>query len=305
MKSPLFAILMICCAIASAQAQTVPAAVNTDPAQAQITLPEPANPQLPSLILIGDSTVRNGLDDGQGLGAAGQWGWGHPLAAFFEMARVNVVNRAVGGLSSRTYLTAGHWQRSLAYIKPGDVVVIQFGHNDSGAINDSSRARGSLKGVGEETQEIDNMLTGQHETVRSYGAYLRHYVADIQARGAMPILCTPIPRKSWDAGGKIVRSRASYAGWAAQVARQQQIGLIDLNEQVARQYDALGPEAVMRLFPQTTPDEHTHTNKAGAELNARIVLAGLIELRVPLALMALSAAGKAPVVLDPSYRPEQ
>jgi hypothetical protein len=66
----------------------------------------PPTPALPSLILIGDSTVRNGRDDGQGKGAAGQWGWGNPLAAFFDPARINVVNRAIGGLSSRTYLSA-------------------------------------------------------------------------------------------------------------------------------------------------------------------------------------------------------
>lgn len=285
-------------ATTAALAQALPAAVNTDPARAQVVLPEPADPKLPSLILIGDSTVRNGRDDGQGLGAAGQWGWGNPLAALFDPAKINVVNRAIGGLSSRTYLTGGHWERTLAYLKAGDVVLIQFGHNDSTAINDNSRARGTIKGVGEESQEIDNLLTGQHETVHSYGWYLRLYVAAIRARGATAIICSPIPRKSWDASGKINRNRADYGGWAEQVARQQQVGFIDLNEQVARQYDALGRDAVMQLFPQTTPDEHTHTNLAGAELNARTVVAGLKALRVPLPLSALSAAGQAIAPLE-------
>jgi len=69
-------------------------------------LPEPANPKLPSVFLIGDSTVRNGSDDGQGKGAEGQWGWGHPIADYFDLNKVNLVNRAVGGTSSRTYLIA-------------------------------------------------------------------------------------------------------------------------------------------------------------------------------------------------------
>src|SRR5215469_8155771 len=84
------------------------------------------NQKLPSLLLIGDSTVRNGRGDG----ANGQWGWGEPLADRFDSAKVNVVNRAVGGLSSRTYLTQGHWERVMAMLKTGDVVVMQFGHND-------------------------------------------------------------------------------------------------------------------------------------------------------------------------------
>jgi len=281
--------LLWCCATA-AIAQAVPAAVNTDPARAQVVLPEPANPGLPSLILIGDSTVRNGHDDGQGKGPAGQWGWGNPLAAYFDTARLNVVNRAVGGLSSRTYLSSGHWERTQAFIKAGDVVLIQFGHNDSGAINDTSRARGTIKGVGEESEEIDNLLTGKHETVHSYGWYLRFYIAEIRRRGATPVICSPIPRKAREADGKIGRSRDSHGGWAAQVARQQQVGFIDLNEQVARQYDALGRDAVMQLFPQTTPEERVHTNWAGAELNARTVVAGLKALRLPL---ALSSAGQA------------
>lgn len=256
--------------------QVLTPAVATDPRQGQkITLPEPANRALPSLFLIGDSTVRNGRDDGQNKGAEGQWGWGNPIAAQFDASRINVVNRAIGGLSSRTYLTGGHWQRTLALMKPGDYVIIQFGHNDSGAINDATRARASLAGVGEQSQQIDNMLTGQRETVQTYGWYLRKYVMDARASGVTPVIASPVPRKRWDADGKIGRSGASHGGWAAQVARQANIAFIDLNENVAREYDSIGRDAVMKLFPQVTPEEHTHTNLAGAELNARAVVAAL------------------------------
>jgi len=272
---------------AAAPAQP-PAAINTDPARARVKLPEPANAALPSLILIGDSTVRNGHDDGQGKGAEGQWGWGNPIAAYFDPAKINVVNRAVGGLSSRTYLTSGHWERTLGFIKAGDVVIMQFGHNDSSAINDTSRARGTIRGVGEEAEEIENLLTGKHEVVRSYGWYLRNYIVAIRARGATPVVASPIPRKSWGADGRVGRARGDYAGWAAEVARQQNVGFIDLNEQVARQYDTLGRDEVMKLFPVVTPDERVHTNLAGAELNARTVVAGIKAQRVPVLLAALS-----------------
>jgi len=266
----LLSIVLVC----SAGAQ-IPAAVNTDPGTKPIILPEPANPALPTLFLIGDSTVRNGRDDGQGKGADGQWGWGNPIAALFDQTKINVVNRAVGGLSSRTYLTSGHWERTLAFVKAGDFVIMQFGHNDDAAVNDTKRARGTLKGIGDESEEIDNVLTEKHEVVHTYGWYLRKFVADARAKGATPVICSPIPRKTWDEHGKISRNKASYAGWAADVAHAEKVDFVDLNESVAQKYDELGREAVMKLFPQVTPDEHTHTNLAGAELNARLVVTGL------------------------------
>jgi lysophospholipase L1-like esterase len=271
----LMACLLLAAALPARAQQPLPAAVNTDPARAQVTLPEPANPALPSIILIGDSTVRNGRDDGQGKGPAGQWGWGNPIAAYFDPAKVNVVNRAVGGLSSRTYLTSGHWERTLAFVKPGDVVLMQFGHNDAAPLNDDKRARGTIRGTGDEAQDIDNILTKKHETVHSYGWYLRKFILDARAKGATPVVVSLIPRKAWDEQGKVRRNKGDYAGWAEEVARSEHTGFIDLNEMAASRYDALGHDAVMNLFPMTNPDEHVHTNWAGAQLNAQLVVAGL------------------------------
>lgn len=281
-----------------AQPVTPPPAVNTDPGTKPIILPEPANPALPSLFLIGDSTVRNGRDDGQGKGPAGQWGWGNPVAAYFDTARINVVNRAVGGLSSRTYLTSGHWERTLALVKPGDFVIMQFGHNDEAPVNDTKRARGTINGTGNEAEEIDNLITKKHEVVHTYGWYLRKYVNEARAKGATPIICSLIPRKNWDEEGKIVRNKNNYAGWAAEVAAQEKIGFIDLNEEVARQYDELGREAVMKLFPTTTPDEHTHTNWAGAVLNARTIVNALKAL--PNHQLASFLIAKEPSITPPA-----
>ena len=229
----------------------------------------PANPKLPTLFLVGDSTVRNG----QGDGAGGQWGWGEPLVDYFDTTKINVVNRAIGGLSSRTYMNrpgGDPWASTLALIKPGDVVLIQFGHNDDGKPDDPSRARASLPGVGEETVEIENPLLKMHETVHTYGWYIRKIVEDAKAKGAIPIVCSPIPRKIWQ-DGKVVRNAANFGGWARQVAAQEHVGFIDLNEIIGRRYDALGEAAVEPLFG----DPHTHTSRAGAELNAECVVAGL------------------------------
>jgi lysophospholipase L1-like esterase len=261
-QSPLVAFL-------SAKGQAVeayPAPLTVTPAA--LHLPEPANPKLPTLFLIGDSTVRNGRGDG----ANGQWGWGEPIVNLFDTGRINVVNRAVGGLSSRTYLTQGHWDKVMAMLKPGDFVLMQFGHNDGGPLDDAARARGTIKGTGDETREIDNPITRQHEVVHSYGWYLKKFIADARSKGATAMVCSPIPRKIWK-DGKI--GRDPYGKWAADVAASEGVGFIDLNEMIAQRYEELGPEKVEPLFG----DPHTHTSRAGAEMNAEIVVTGLKGLK--------------------------
>jgi rhamnogalacturonan acetylesterase len=235
--------------------------------RSKLNLPVPANPNLPTLFLIGDSTVRNGHGDG----ANGQWGWGEPIVKLFGAAKINVVNRAVGGLSSRTYLTLGDWDLVLAMLKPGDFVMMQFGHNDGAPLDDPARARGTIKGIGDESKEIDNPITKQREVVYTYGWYLRKFIADTRAKGATPIVCSPIPRKIWK-DGKIPRD--PYADWAAQVAAAEKVPFIDLNAIVARRYEAMGAEKVEPLFA----DPHTHTSLAGAVLNASAVAEGLRSL---------------------------
>jgi len=263
------AIFMLLLPVGRAQTAQLPVEPGspTDPAvHAKLGLLTPANPHLPTLFLVGDSTVRNGHGDG----AHGQWGWGEPLVSFFDTAKINVVNRAIGGRSSRTYITEGHWADTLALMKPGDIVLFQFGHNDSGPLDDTARARGTIPGVGDESREIENPILNRHETVHTYGWYMRQYVTDTIAKGAIPVVCSPIPRKIWK-DGKVVRNADNYGGWARQVAQQEHAAFIDLNAIIARRYDALGEEKIEPLFA----DPHTHTSWAGAELNAQSVVAGL------------------------------
>jgi hypothetical protein len=99
---------------------------------------------------------------------------------------------------------------------------------------------------------------------------MRQYVTDTIAKGAIPVVCSPIPRKIWK-DGKVVRNADNYGGWARQVAQQEHAAFIDLNAIIARRYDALGEEKVEPLFA----DPHTHMSWEGAELNAQSVVAGL------------------------------
>lgn len=229
-------------------------------------------PQRPTLYLIGDSTVRNG----SGKGSDGLWGWGSVLHDYFDTTRIRIDNQAIGGRSSRTFLTEGRWHKLMQTLKPGDFVMMQFGHNDAGAVNDTSRARGTIRGIGDETEEIDNLLTKKHEIVHSYGWYMRKYIADTKARGAIPIVCSLVPRNVWK-DNKVVRSSDSYAQWAAQIAKTEGAYFIDLNEIIARQYEADFNEETLKVA--FFPADHTHTNLAGARFNARSVADGLQQLK--------------------------
>lgn len=222
---------------------------------------------LPTVFIIGDSTVKTPTE--------GQQGWGDPIADLFDQTKIRVENRARGGRSSRTFQTEGLWDQVLPELKPGDFVLMQFGHNDGGAINDASRARGSIRGTGEETEEIDNLITKKHEVVHSFGWYMRKFVGDTKAKGATPIVLSLIPRNIWKEG-KVERAGNTYGGWAAEVAKSQGVFFIDLNEIVARQYEAIGQEKVGKDY---FPTDHTHTNPSGARLNAEAVVSGLRDLK--------------------------
>jgi lysophospholipase L1-like esterase len=215
----------------------------------------------PTLFLAGDSTVRNNT--------RGQMGWGQVVAEQFDTNRLTVANHALGGRSSRTFLTEGLWDKLLAEARAGDFVLIQFGHNDGGPM-DEGRARASIKGTSDESRVVTNKTTGKVETVRTYGGYLRHYVTTARAKGVEPILVSLVPRNIWK-DGKVIRSTADYGGWAAQVARELETDFLDLNSLVADRYDTLGKEAVDKLFG----GDHTHPNEEGARLNAACVAEGI------------------------------
>lgn len=222
----------------------------------------------PTLFLIGDSTVKNGKGKGDG----GLWGWGNFLPAYFDTTKIAVRNQALGGTSSRTFRTMGLWDKVLMNIKPGDFVMLQFGHNDSSPVNDTLRARGTLKSNGDETEEINNLITKKPETVHSYGWYLRQFILDAQAKGATAIVLSPVPRNTWQ-NGKANRNHLDYGHWAAAAAQQGGAYFIDLNRIIADRYEAEGEARVKATYFNTT--DHTHTIEAGARVNAAAVIQGL------------------------------
>lgn len=225
----------------------------------------------PTLFLVGDSTVKSGGDKAKG--------WGEVIAPFFDPAKIDVVNRAIGGRSTRSYTFEGKWDRVLGEMEPGDFALIQFGHNDFGNIpyNDPrSKWRSPLPGEGDEAVDFVRPSAdgspGATEVVRTYGAYLRKYGAEAKAKGVTVIFCSMVPHKDFNADGTVRRGeRKTLVSYMRNAAAATGNRFLDLNEIVAEGYEKLGPAKVNEFFA----DARTHTNVAGAEYTARQVIAGL------------------------------
>lgn len=231
------------------------------------------NPNLPTIFLAGDSTAQNG--------DPGHTGWGKPFAAYIDLSKANWVNAAIGGRSSRTYVSEGRWARIVAALKPGDFVFIQFGHNDGGP----ATFRGSLPGLGDETQDVVIKTTGVHETVHTYGYYMRKMIDQTKEKDAIPIVVAVTPRNIWT-DGHVERVMGHFNEWAKQLAVEEHVAFIDLTDMAADRYEQMGQDAVKKLFPI----DHTHTGPDGAAINAECVLAGIKALHRQMLLQLLSPA---------------
>lgn len=225
----------------------------------------------PVLFLIGNSTMRNGT---LGNGNNGQWGWGYFAHNFYDETKIAVENQALGGMSTRTFYNQ-LWPAVREALKPGDWVIISIGHNDGGPI-DEGRARSVLKGVGEDSVNVVIKETGVHETVWTYGGYIRKYVAETRAKGAFPILMSLTPRNAYDENNKIVRK--PQGAWLEEVSRQVDCPYIDLNEISGAKLDSYGKWKTDYHF---TSADKIHTSKFGAELNARSAAEGIMACQHP------------------------
>ena len=221
-------------------------------------------PGCPVLFVIGDSTVKNNDDDPDGM-----WGWGSVMEPYFDLRKITVENWAKAGRSARTFLNEGRWDKIYAALRPGDFVLIQFGHNDGGEIH-RSKARGELRGSGNESKVFFIEPTKCYEVVYTYGWYLRKFIQDAKEKGAVPVILSHTPRNRW-VDGKIERNADTYGRWAREAAEAGDACFIDLNAISADVLQRMGKEKASAFFNR----DHTHTSLEGARLNAKSIIEGL------------------------------
>ncbi|PSJ38348.1 rhamnogalacturonan acetylesterase [Allosphingosinicella deserti] len=199
---------------------------------------------VPTLYLAGDSTVT----DQQAEPAAS---WGQMLTRFVG-PDIAVANHAESGETMKSFLSELRLDKMLSRMQAGDWLIIQFGHND------------------QKTQWPQTYV----EAGTTYKAYLRAFIAEARRRGATPILATSPERRNFDAARRIMPSHGDYPEAVRQVAREEQIGLIDLTAMTIAFYEALGPDRAPLAFNDGGKDK-THHNAYGAYELARMVAAGL------------------------------
>nr|WP_223829385.1 rhamnogalacturonan acetylesterase [Paenibacillus arenilitoris] len=213
--------------------------------------------QATTIYLAGDSTVT----DQETFPYAG---WGQMLPLYLK-ADAAVDNRAKSGRSSRSFMNEGRLAAILEQIKPNDYLWIQFGHNDQKP--DAERAT---------------------EPFGSYKEMLAVYVEEARARGAIPVLITPVHRRKFDAEGRIVDTHGDYLLGMKQLAAELDVPLIDLAAKSKAMYERLGDEPSKALFMWAYPGEFihfpegaqddTHFQELGAIQIARLVAEGVREL---------------------------
>jgi len=183
------------------------------------------------VVLVGDSTVTD------------QAGWGGALGGIFRK-NVKITNFARGGRSSKSYINEGWLSKALA--TGPDYVIIQFGHND-------------CPGKGPE-RETDPKT--------SFQKYIKKYIDETRKIKAKPILVTPMTRRRYDEHGKIKSILTPYAQAVRQIGQEQNVPVIDLHSRSIELFERLGDAKVSKLQPK---GDHTHFNKKGAQVLAKII----------------------------------
>jgi lysophospholipase L1-like esterase len=216
-----------------------------------------------TVYLIGDSTIAN-----KAVTAYPETGWGMPFAFMFD-STVVVDNRAKNGRSTRTFISENLWQPISDNLKTGDYVFMQFGHND-------------------ESKE----KTDRYTSPEDYKKNLVKFISETRSKKANPVLLTPVTRRRFKEG-RIQETHLEYSKLVLEVAKEQNVPVIDLDKLSRDLLQEFGEEQSKLLFLQLRPGEHpnypdgkddnTHFNELGARKVAQIVLKEIRNLNLELA----------------------
>jgi lysophospholipase L1-like esterase len=227
-----------------------------------------------TVYLAGDSTMAQKLPEKRP-----ETGWGEELQKYFDERRVVVENHAQNGRSTKSFIAEGRWQAIVAKLKPGDYVLIQFGHND-------------------ESKEKGDRYTPPED----YRKNLVRFVADVREKKAIPVLLTPVMRRRFDKDGVFQDTHGEYPDIVRGVAREQKVALIDMHRKSERVLKQYGPEESRKLFLQLKPGENpnypkgvednTHFSPLGAGIMASLAVEGIKEQKIGLAKFLKKSGAK-------------
>jgi len=215
---------------------------------------------IPTVFLAGNSTVVDEANE--------PWcGWGQMFPRFFK-PEIAVANYAESGEAANTFVSSKRFAKLLTKMKKGDYLFIEFGHNDQ-------KQKGKGKGP-----------------YTSYKSDLKYLVDEARKKGATPVLVTSMHRRFFDDSGKVKNTHGDYPDAVRQLAKEENVYLVDLNNMSATLYEAWGEEGSKRAFVHfpagTFPDQkealadNTHFNPYGGYQIAKCILKGIIDNNIPL-----------------------
>jgi len=225
-----------------------------------------AEPAPPVVYMIGDSTVANkNLANGNP-----ERGWGQLLPEYFA-AEVKIDNHAKDGRSTKSFIDEGLWAPVVAALRPGDWVIIEFGHND---------------------QKKDKPQL-YADAATDYQSNLKRFITETRERGAFPIVATPIYRRYFTPEGKPKSTAGDYPEAARKVALEMKVPLVDLHAKTELLLAAYGEEkskdlflffepGVLPIYPEGKHD-NTHLCEKGAREICALFVGGLKEQKIDLA----------------------
>ena len=244
--------------------------------------PPPMVAPVARILIASDSTAAN-----YGASAYPQMGWGMVLKCSLD-PRVEVVNLARGGRSTKTFIEEGLWAGLLDKLQPGDTVMIAFGHNDADRVK----------------------IVRFTDPKGAYTDNLTRFVADVRAKGAQPVLMTPIAKHVF-IGDQVQETHGAYAVAVRDVAKATNTPLIDLDADMMGAQQVRGEAGSRGFYLIYTPEDHvarypqgntdtTHINEGGARLAASLVAARLAFLKLPVsAYVHAQSTGVQPILGAP------
>jgi len=214
-----------------------------------------------TIYLAGDSTVTDPSADGFPFS-----GWGQMLNYYFKHDVV-IANHAVGGRSSKSFISEGRLDGIIEEIKEGDFLFIQFGHND---------------------QKSDEERFTDPDT--TYLEHLKKYIDAARSKKATPVLLTSVHRRYYDTDGRIINTHTTYLDAVRKLAEEENVALIDLADRSKQLFEELGVEATKSIFLWGEPGEwksssngvkdNTHFQELGSLQIAQLVVQGIRDLHL-------------------------